>query len=275
MVEVNNFDNFVLGFRKILPSIAMQISTLLDNFQNRILLEETRMNEEKEKLRSLILSSISHDLKSPLSSIISGLSICQKLNKEDHADLISATLAEAKRLNQFITDVLEMTKIKSGFITIQKQLISPRHVINRTIQRFEGSLKDYSLDIALSGEIKINFDLISFEQVTQNLIENIIKYSPLHSKISIYDKISGDGSYKIFFRNEGKEIDPAKLNLIFNKFERLTSEEKSYGSGLGLSIVKALMELNNARVSAENSKDPRGVIFILRFTDFKKQKLEE
>ena len=85
----------------------------------------------------------------------------------------------------------------------------------------------------------------------------------------IYEEIISNQEYRISFQNEGVGVSPEKLELIFDKFERLTSEGSTvYGNGLGLSIVKALMEINNATISAENVKERPGMIFILSFNDF-------
>jgi K+-sensing histidine kinase KdpD len=267
--EIGIWNNFILSFHQILPVIAAQIYLILENFKTRTLLDEIKINEEREKLRSLILSSISHDLKTPLSSIIGGLSVYEKMNSRDKVAMVTTALEEAIRLNQFISDVLEMTKIKSGSLTLQKQFLNPRAIIERTLQRFEANLKDYRLAMLLSGKISVNFDPISFEQIIQNLVDNIFKYSAKNSRILIYEEAISNDCYKIFFQDEGKGVAPENLDLIFNKFERLTSQGAAiYSSGLGLSIVKALMEINSASISAENVKDNKGIIFILRFHDF-------
>jgi len=275
LTEVNFSDDFLLSFRKILPSIVDQISFILDSFQTRALLNEIKINEEREQLRSLILSSISHDLKTPLSSIIGGLTIYNKLNdqdklsKEDQHDLISTALDEAKRLNQFISDVLEMTKIKSGAIVLQKALFDPLDVIEKILNRFQLKLRGYEVDISLSRKVRIAFDPVSFEQIMQNLLDNSLKYSTRNTKITIYEEFDAEGFYNIFIQDEGNGVDPEKLDLIFNKFERFTTDKVS-GAGLGLSIVKALMEANNAKISAQNVEGKSGIIFNLQFRDFQK-----
>ena len=95
----------------------------------------------------------------------------------------------------------------------------------------------------------------------------ILLITPKNTKIIICDEISSD-NYRIFIKDEGSGIDPTKLDLIFNKFERFSLEDKVLGSGLGLAIVKALMEINNAAIVAKNSDEAKGAVFILEFSEY-------
>ncbi len=276
LVEINIFDDFIFSFRKILPSISSQAAFILESFRTIILLNEIKMSEERERVRSLILSSISHDLKTPLSSIIESLSVHNELMRKneisvaDQQALIFAALSEAKRLNKFISEILEMTKIRSGFFVLKKQFLSARVLIEEVVQRLKSKLKDYELEIVLTEAIKINFDPVSFDQIIQNLMDNITKYSTRNSKITISEKLDEEG-YKIFIQDEGGQIDPEKIDLIFNKFERLNQEKQVLGNGLGLSIAKALMEVNNSSICAKNVTNKKGIIFTLMFNDFQSE----
>lgn len=263
------------SLEKIMPVICSQISIALYNTTIRKMLDEAKESEEREKLRSLILSSISHDLKTPLVTIIGSLSIFNKLSdqnsltKKNQKTLILTALNETERLNEFISDILEMTKIESGAIKLHKHFLSPKLIVDKTLDRFERKVRHYKLEVNLDNKIQINFDPISLEQIMQNLIENSIKYSEKNTKIAIYDEIY-DNCYKIFLKDDGIGINPEKLTQIFNKFERFSMEDKISGSGLGLSIVKALMDINNANICAQNAQAEKGTIFILTFNEFRK-----
>jgi len=274
LAEVSFYDDFILNFSQILPLVADQIFFILENFKTQTLLSEMKINKEREKLRALILSSISHDLKTPLSSIIGGLTIYNKLNtkdklsKDDQHALISIALDEAKRLHQFISDILEMTKIKSGAITLHKQFFDPISVIKKVLHRFQLKLRDYEVDLSLKSKVHILFDPTSFEQIIQNLLDNSVKYSDRNTKITIREELDEKNLYRIFIQDEGNGIDPEKLDSIFDEFERFT--DKGTGNGLGLSIVKALTEANNAKISVKNVTEKKGIIFILQFHEFQK-----
>lgn len=276
ITEVCDGDRTGLSLGRILPVLAKQIGILIDNFEIDTRLTKSKMNEESERLRSLILSSISHDLKTPLFAIIGSLNILKilsyknKLSKKNKKTLIMTALEEAERLNGFISDVLEMTRIESGAIRIHKRSLSPAIEVPRILKRFEKKLEEFQVEISLTTKIKIHFDLISFEQIIQNLIDNTIKFAPKNTHILIHDEIL-EHSYRIFIKDEGRGLDPTKLEQIFNKFERFSLGDKTLGSGLGLSIVKALMECNNAKVSAQNCNGKTGAIFILEFKDFSKK----
>lgn len=276
ITEVCNGDRTALSLGRILPVLAEQISILMDNFEIHSRLRTDKVNEESEKLRSLILSSISHDLKTPLFAIIGSLNVLKilsdqnKLSKKNKKTLIMTALEEAERLNGFISDVLEMTRIESGSIRLHKRPLNPAIEVPRILKRFEKELEEFQVEIALNTKIKIHFDLISFERIIQNLIDNTIKFTPKNTHILIHDEIY-EHSYRIFIKDGGRGLDTLKLEQIFNKFERFSLGDKTLGSGLGLSIVKALMECNNAKVSAQNCNGKTGAVFILEFKDFVKK----
>ena len=126
IAEIQSRHEFNFTLQKILPQ---QISLMINNFQTVVKLQKANVAQERENLRSLILSSISHDLKTPLSSIIAGLSVFNALSSKNKLDekskkiLINTALEEAERLNEFISEILEMTRIESGAITLNKQLL--------------------------------------------------------------------------------------------------------------------------------------------------------
>lgn len=266
-------DNPFIYLRETLPD---QISIIISNLKIRIKLNRTRIKHEKEVLRSLILSSISHDLKTPLSSIIGGLRIISeltnsnKLNTQDGKILISTTLEEAERLKDFISDVLEMTKIESGAIVLQRQYLDLSMITDRILKRFSDQLQNYTVEVALDQNVRVYFDPTSYEQVIHNLIDNTIKHSPEKTIIKIWDSLEQD-LYSIFIKNEGYGIDQEKLNTIFSKFERFIRNDKAGKGGLGLNIVKALMEVNDANIEAKIATDYQGVVFILKFHNFKNE----
>ena len=182
VAEINSRGGDALSLGRVLLVLSDQIAIMIDNFEARIRLHEARINEEREKLRSLILSSISHDLKTPLSSIIGGLSVFRalsnqnKLNKENTEILITTALEESERLHSFISDVLEMTRIESGAIKLDKKPLNPFLIVAKILARFEKQLQEYQMEIALDQKIKINFDQIALEQIIQNLVDNTKKY---------------------------------------------------------------------------------------------------
>jgi two-component system sensor histidine kinase KdpD len=145
--------------------------------------------------------------------------------------LIVTALEEAERLNSLISDILEMTRIESGEIQLHKIWLNPALTMPLVLKRSSDDMEKYHLDISLNKKIKINFDQTYFEQIMQNLLDNTIKYSLKNTKITIYYQLSKD-SYRIFIKDEGMGIDPTKLNLIFNKFERFNLEDKILGNGI-------------------------------------------
>ncbi len=252
--------------------ILSVIATLL--FRIDAMEEESQRNIklEKEKLRTQILSSVSHDLKTPLAAIIGSLSILttmgQKITEEQHDDLIATSVSEAHRLNNFITNILNMARIESGVVKAHTEW-QPVDVVIKHIQKcFRLKYPERVLKVSdIPGYINFNIDPVLFEQMIMIILDNATKYSPPASEIEL--TIERNKNLDFLIKDHGKGIPDNMQEKIFDKYTRLKMEDRKIaGTGLGLAIAKALADLQNLGLSAYNN-ETEGAIFKISCKEWK------
>lgn len=255
------------SFGRLLTALADQAASILERIELTNLMSESRMREEREKLRSMLLSSVSHDLKTPLASVIGSLSVYKRMIKSGRLDaetaeeLTDTALEEAQRLDSFISNILDMTRIESGDIKFSQDWVSPEEVISNVSKRLRHRLLKRNLIIKSFGpNCFVSMDQMMTEQVLQNIIDNAVKYSPEGTDIFVEYGITETGfSYQV--RDLGPGIPEGKEEAIFDKYERLRQSDRQVaGTGLGLAIAQAVMESQGGTVTAKNHPEG-GAVF--------------
>lgn len=252
--EQNTLDPTLLNSVILQLTIALQRHNLSASYQNAVL------SSEKEQLRSVILSSISHDLKTPLTTIIGSCTALEEIENlsEKNKMVLVHTIHEASdQLNQFISNILDSSRLATENILQQSNVVYIDDVINVVLHRSKKILKlfDISVTVANPEEAAIYGDFTLMQQVFYNLIENATKYGPLGGKISIYVHNIMD---KVFVRvcDSGPGILPSKRNLVFDKFYRFQqTDQKKAGTGLGLSICKQIIEAFKGKIWVSDRDD--------------------
>ncbi len=255
------------GFGRFSAALADIIATGIENKKLSDETEQARIREEREKLRTMLLSSVSHDLKTPLVSIIGGLSTYHQmydiLSDEHKLSLTQTALDEAERLENFITNILDMTRLESGAVNIKQDWHQIDNIIRRVVKRMQSRLRQHTVNVDMP-EMPVEFfcDELLFEQTLQNLLDNAAKYTPLGSDIFItLNKL--DGHYRLEIRDTGPGVPEEKFESIFDKYERLKSSDGTVaGTGLGLSICKAIMEAHGGDITVRNHPEGGAVFSI-------------
>ncbi|AFM40932.1 osmosensitive K+ channel histidine kinase [Desulfosporosinus acidiphilus SJ4] len=214
---------------------------------------------ESERLRTALFNSLSHDLRTPLSSIIGAAT--GLLEDEDvvyspdaRHDLLQTILQGAERMNRFVNNLLDMARLESGMLKLHKDWCDIQDIIGVAINRLDIVLAKRLLDINIpAGLPLVQADYALIEQVIVNLLDNAVKYSEPVSKIVISVKQVGQ-NLEISVANRGNPIPETDLSKVFDKFYRLTSPLQVSGSGLGLSICKGIIESHNGDIWAENNE---------------------
>lgn len=241
----------------LLANIADQMAVLLEHIELEQSMEATRLRSEREKLRSMLLSSISHDLKTPLAGIIGALSVHrsvgERLTPERRRDLLDSALEEAQRLDSFITNILDMTRLESGKIDLHQEWHDMRNIIDRVAKRASHRLRRHTLSVDCPPDLEVYADAMMTEQVLQNLIDNACKYTPDDTRIDVRCTASEREGFLCCVRDSGPGIPSEKLSQIFDKYARLQKQDSQVaGTGLGLAICKAVMELQRGWITAAN-----------------------
>jgi two-component system sensor histidine kinase KdpD len=225
--------------------------------------------QRTDALRAALLSSISHDLRTPLASIkASASSLLQEDVRWSDEERRSFTLAierEADRLNRLVANLLDMSRIEGGALKPQKEWYPIDELIHDVLGRMQPILLDRIVQTHIPEDLPpVQLDYLEIEQVLTNLIENAVYYTPSDSPIEISVYIQGD-QMVISVADRGPGIPPADLERVFDKFYRVLggSAERPAGSGLGLAVSKGLVEAHGGHIWAEN-REGGGAVF--RFT---------
>ncbi len=226
--------------------------------------------QERENLHRQILSSVSHDLKTPLASIIGSLEVYERMNGrlslEQQQSLIGVALHEAYRLDNFITNILDMAKLENGMVKLRKEAVSINSLIEECIMRLGHRLKGSEVHIQHPENILVvETDSPLLGRVVCLLLDNAVKYGGAAPAITISFGHEENGDGFIAISDTGPGVPQARLEEIFSKYTRFVrGDQQNAGTGLGLAISREIMRLLGGTVTAANA-ETGGMAFILRF----------
>ncbi|NQE61723.1 DUF4118 domain-containing protein [Caulobacter sp. RHG1] len=210
-----------------------------------------------EQLRNALLSSISHDLRTPLAAILASASSLkdfgERFSPEVRADLVTTIQEEAVRLNRFVANLLSMTRLESGALDLDRQTFGAAEVIDRVAVRFERPGQPIRRDLT-DGGLLASGDPILLEQALGNVVENALRYGPAGAPVTIR-AWRDDGAVHIEVEDQGRGVPPADLDRIFEKFYRSPGAATIQGTGLGLSIARGLVEAMDGSIAARARAD--------------------
>ena len=212
-----------------------------------------------EELRNALLSSISHDLRTPLAAIMASASSLQEFGETFDAatrhDLTATIQEESERMNAFVANLLNMTKLEAGALAVTRTRFGLTEVIDRTTRRQQLAHKRIILAATPSLDLEASGDPVLFEQALGNIVENAVRYSPAGSTVRIACEREGAAAV-VRVTDEGPGVPARDLARIFDKFYRSPGVTTTAGTGLGLSIARGFMEAMGGGVTAENRKKP-------------------
>lgn len=240
--------------RRLLDAFASLAALAIERAN---LVEETeaaRVEVEKERMRSSLLSSVSHDLRTPLAAITGAASSLLAENPPVDAsvrrELTQGIYDEANRLNSLVRNLLDMTRLESGAVHVNKAWQPVEEVIGAALMHDEPQLAGRDVEVNLPVDLPlIPLDEVSIEQVLINLLENAIKYSPAGSPITLSAAATESG-VMVEVADCGPGVRPADEQRIFDKFYR--AQTGSGGVGLGLAICRGIVEAHGGRIWVEN-----------------------
>jgi two-component system sensor histidine kinase KdpD len=254
--------------RRLLDSLADQTALAIERIDLADEMDRARVAAETEKLRSALLTSISHDLRTPLASILgSATSLKQyraQMSDTDQDELLGTVQEEAERLNRFIANLLDMTRLESGGLSPNFDKIELADVAGSVLRRAQAVTDQHMVMLDLApGLPMIHVDPVLFEQVLFNLIDNATKYAPAGTAIALRARHHGD-AVVLDVMDEGSGLPEGEEEKIFDKFYRVRAgDRKRAGTGLGLAIARGFMEAMGGSITAGNRSDHSGAIFTL------------
>ncbi|WP_137862319.1 MULTISPECIES: sensor histidine kinase KdpD [unclassified Sphingomonas] len=222
--------------------------------------------KERDRLRAALLSSVSHDLRTPLTTIL-GMLGEMRPEDEGQADQLSAARAEAERLNRFVANLLDMVRIEAGALHQSIEPVDLAEAVAAAVHDLRRVLEDHPVRLDVPPELPFaSVDPQLFHHCLINLIENAGKYGDPGSSITIAARRQ-PGSMTLSVMDEGPGLPPGDEARIFETFTRIEGSDRKGGTGLGLAIVKGFAEAMGLSVSAANRADRAGAIFTIRFPE--------
>ncbi|MFL5298503.1 MAG: ATP-binding protein [Phenylobacterium sp.] len=228
---------------------------------------EAEARAKTEDLRNALLSSISHDLRTPLAAVLASASSLQEFGDQfdakTRADLTATIQEEAERLNAFVTNLLNMTRLEAGVLPTESAAFDLSEVVERTRRRFEKLRGQRKIEWALAeGARSAVGDPVLFEVALGNVLENAVRYSPDGGTITVGGERRG-GRVVVEVADEGPGVARAELPRLFDKFYRGSGAKRLPGTGLGLSIVRGVMQGMGGEAGADLRAGRSGLVVSL------------
>ncbi len=254
--------------QRLMGALGDQAAIAIERVRLAEDLDRSRLLAETERLRAALLTSISHDLRTPLASILGAAtsldSYANLLDEAARRDLLGTIRDEAERLNRFVANLLDMTRLESGAIAPRREPTDVGEVAGSAIARAGKVLEAHRavLDVA-AGLPLLAIDAVLLEQVLFNLLDNAAKYAPPGSEVRL--RAWRDGArLRLEVRDEGPGLPPDATERVFDKFTRLHGTDRQRpGTGLGLAICRGFVEAMGGSIAAANRTDRSGAVFTI------------
>ncbi len=256
--------------RHLLEALAGQAAVAIERTRLVREMERARLLTETERLRDALLSSVSHDLRTPLVSIIGAatslLTYGATYDEATRRDLLSTIQEEAERLNRFVGNLLDMMRLDAGKLELKREWVEIGDVIGTALGWLNRQLSQHQLVVEVGpGLPMVWLDFVLIEHVFVNLLENAAKYSPPGSTIRV-EAHCDPHAVVVEVADEGVGVPPADLERIFDKFYRIQrGDRQGAGTGLGLSICRGIIEAHGGHISARSPANGKGTVFTLTF----------
>jgi two-component system, OmpR family, sensor histidine kinase KdpD len=223
-------------------------------------LEERKASEltrQSEQLKTALLASLGHDLRTPLTAIRVAASniVASGLTPEDRAGQSELILTEVERLTRLFENTLEMARIDAGAVATESRWTHPSEIVAAARDQVEHTLAGHQVTVAIEHDVPVRLDPRLTASALAHLLENAAQYAPAGSPIDVGVRMSGEGIV-ITVRDRGQGIAPADLPHLFERFYRgAAAKPRASGTGMGLWIVRGLLAVEQGRVWAENCPD--------------------
>ena len=245
----------------LLMSLLDQASIAFDRMALEEEMLDARQVRERDRLRSALLSSVSHDLRTPLTTIISAI---HELKRQHPSDLIDTVDAEAQRLNRFVANLLDMARVEAGALPLKVEPTDLFDAVASAAHDTRQSLLGHELKVDIPPDIPlVRVDPTLLHHILINLLDNAGRYSDPGTPVTICGQRLPD-AITLSVIDQGPGIPPGGETRVFDTFTRMEGSDRAkHGTGLGLAIVKGFAEAMGLKVSATNNDAPLGACFTL------------
>ena len=254
--------------RRLLDALLDQTALAIDRVQLARDVDATKLLAETERLRTALLTSIGHDLRTPLASILGAVSALRSYGASYDAagreDLLATAQEEAERLARFVDNLLDMTRLEAGALGPKREPVDIADVVGSALRRTGRLLADHRVATDLPADLPLlRADFVLLEQVLVNLLENAARYAPAGTAVEIVGR-AGAESFLLEVRDRGPGIPPDEAGRIFDRFYRALNATPGKGVGLGLAVAKGFVEAMGGTIAALD-RQGGGTVFRLTF----------
>jgi len=224
--------------------------------------------KERDRLRAALLSSLSHDLRTPLTTILASAAEIKAAHCKDLDPLLADGLvAEAERLNRFVANLLDMVRVEAGALRLQVEAVDLTDAVASAVHDLRRQLDRHAIRLDVPADLPmVRADPQLFHHCLINLLDNAGKYSEPGGTITIHGR-RRPGELVLSILDEGPGLPAGREAEVFETFTRLEGSDRKGGTGLGLAIVKGFAEAMGVSATAGNRDDRKGACFSLRFPE--------
>jgi two-component system sensor histidine kinase KdpD len=241
--------------QRLLDTSATLIAIAIERVHYITVAQDALVHMESERLRNSLLSALSHDLRTPLTALAGlaeSLSLAGPSLPTAQAEIAQAIREEALRTSALVNNLLDMARLETGSVTLRREWQPLEEVIGVALQARASVLAQHAVRVDLPADLPLlELDAVLMERVFCNLLENAAKYTPAGSRIEILARHAGE-YVEIVVADNGPGLPAGKEEALFEKFARGHEESAVSGVGLGLAIVRAIVEVHQGTVRAEN-----------------------
>ncbi|HJW33940.1 MAG TPA: sensor histidine kinase KdpD [Holophagaceae bacterium] len=242
--------------RRLLEAFADQSALALERLSLAEQNAEANRRMDQEAMRSTLLSSVSHDLRTPLGAITGASSTLldaeAPVPEETRRELLESIQTEAERMHRLVSNLLDITRLESGTLSVRKEWTLLEEVVGSALNRMEAVLKDHPVSVDLPPDLPpVPLDSLLMEQVLVNLLDNAVKHSPPGTPIEIKGWSVGRTA-TLVVADQGPGLETGDEERIFEKMVRGSRSTPSVGAGLGLAICRAIVLAHGGRITAMN-----------------------
>ncbi|WP_062789020.1 DUF4118 domain-containing protein [Aquitalea pelogenes] len=247
--------------QRLLETCAAQIALALERVHYVEVAQDAIVAMESERLRNSVLSVISHDLRTPLTTLVglSSLLAEGQVDARKQASIAQSIQEESLRMNHLVTNLLDMARLQSG-VKLNKAWQLLDDVVGSALRACQRNLQGHQLEVALASDLPVlEYDAVLIERVLVNLLENAAKYTPPGSHITLLAQPEG-ATIRVCVQDDGPGLPSGLEQKLFDKFSRGNSESTTPGVGLGLAICRSIVEAHGGQITASN-RQPHGAAF--------------
>ncbi|MET3622918.1 DUF4118 domain-containing protein [Burkholderia ambifaria] len=266
---------------RMLDAFAAQIALALERVHYVEIARDALVNMESERLRNSLLSAISHDLRTPLTTIVGFSSMlanaraaaphtpAAERSAQREGELVDAIHDEALRMTGIVTNLLDMARLQAGSVQLKREWSLLEETVGAALAACKRVLAQHPARVSLPADLPLlQMDAVLMERLFTNLFENAAKYTPADTPIDIgAERVTDDGHpfVRVHVDDHGPGLPSGMETRIFDKFTRGEKESATPGIGLGLAICRAIVEAHGGRIGALNRTGPDGRVTGARF----------